>query len=444
MRHLILLFLLLQCVPTLAQEPHDSPDHPKGVDSTQWEALPFYNEACELYQLGQLEYAKQTLKEALTVSYSLTEAHLFLGKIYYDQGKVDSAFIFLNSGIDFAIEQDPHHYFLLFEMGMKLGAYSFIEHNLKHFNKLYGNHNNGPYEEGYLFTRDDFEFYYASIEIIYNYKNWLPRTIIIDTIGNEHTMAVAGVNGDLVIVDQGSSFRSLAKKRYQKQKKYKTPTGMTTMHVAASGDLMFFSKKNVDGEVQLFFCQKEGRKWGEPTLIKGSVNEGTWNAYPFYWEDSGLLYWSSDRDGDKDIYVCKFDPSTGNADAANPLFYSNTDGDDIAPFFRNKTFYCASNGIPGFGGFDVYSTTTMVRENGILLPGMVLNMGASFNTWNDETQLVWLTDNTSVLKRADWKGNATYLLLKDLPKEQEPYLEIQMPDIRMEMDTISHSKNPTR
>lgn len=444
MRTLFISLLALFGSVCFAQEHHDFPDHPKGVDSTQFEALPFYNEACELYADGQIEAAKWTLKEALTISYSLTEAHLFLGKIYYDEGQVDSAFIFLNSGIDFAIEQDPHHYFFLFETGMQLGAYDFVKHNLKHFKKLYGNQNDGPYEEGYPFTRDDFEFYDASIDIIYDYKNWLPQTTIIDTIGDDRAMAVAGENGDLVIVDQGSSYRALAKKRYQKQKKYKAPIGMTTMYVAASRGLMFFSKKNTDGEVQLFYCHKQGRKWGEPMLIKGSVNEGAWNAYPFYLEDSGLLYWSSDRDGDKDIYVCKFDPSTGHADAANPLFYSNTEGDDIAPFFRNKTFYCASNGIPGFGGFDVYSTTTMVRENGILLPGMVLNMGASFNTWNDETQLVWLTDNTSVLKRADWKGNGTYLLLKDLPKEKEPYLEIQMPDIRMEMDTISHSKNPAR
>ena len=143
MKHTILSLCII-CRSFLGQTqlPHDNPEHPKGFSQDQYLAfqdqylaLPYYNEACELFANGHIEKAKASLYEAIETSFALTEAHLFLADIYREQGQLDSAFYFYNSGIDFAIEQKPHYYFYLMETGVELGQYFIMNHNLKNFKK---------------------------------------------------------------------------------------------------------------------------------------------------------------------------------------------------------------------------------------------------------------------------------------------------------------------
>ena len=140
MKFLFAILFTYLTINTSAQNIHTEPEHPKGNIATQMKALPHYNEACELYKNKNISAAKKSLEEAINISFDLTEAQLFLGLIYYEQGILDSALFCINNGIDFSIDQKEHFYFLVFETALKNGKYDILKHNSSHFSKLYGKH----------------------------------------------------------------------------------------------------------------------------------------------------------------------------------------------------------------------------------------------------------------------------------------------------------------
>lgn len=186
---IVLFFTIFVLFSNFAQIPHNQPDHPKGNSATMLLALPLYNEACELYANNKISACKNSLYEAFSISYDLTEAQLFLADIYYAENNLDSAFFFYYSGIDFNIEQKPHYYFKLFEVGMKLGLYDKVKHTISHFNKLYSkNPIDLPYEDGYPYFKEDLEFYEASIKLVTDYKSWIATSELMQSIELENNV----------------------------------------------------------------------------------------------------------------------------------------------------------------------------------------------------------------------------------------------------------------
>lgn len=109
--------------------------------------------------------------------------------------------------------------------------------------------------------------------------------------------------------------------------------------------------------------------WSQPERLSAEVNlPESSNTFPsvFIGPDGlAVLYFSSDRPGGKggmDIYVSKQvradDPS--KFAPARPLSRTiNTVSDEVTPFYdlESGVLYFASNGHPGFGGLDVFSST---------------------------------------------------------------------------------------
>jgi tetratricopeptide (TPR) repeat protein len=241
----VLVFLYLMCLPVFGQVPHDHPEHPKGNSAAMYQALPFYNEACELYSNGYIEKAKRSLHEAINISFELTEAQLFLADIYYDQGKIDSAFLYYNSGIDFNIEQKPHYYFKLFESGLQLGQYSFVKHNLGHFKKLYSNiGGEEPYEKEFKYRREDLEFYDAVLSMIYNYHYWKPVATLEYTFDEVFQYSSFQANRPIVVSDQSVL---LLRNDFQCKKGAKKvkglPSNCSDLYITPMANLLFTQLK---------------------------------------------------------------------------------------------------------------------------------------------------------------------------------------------------------
>jgi tetratricopeptide (TPR) repeat protein len=419
----------------LGQAPHEHPDHPKGNNSNdQYAALPFYNEACELYAKGELERAKRSLKEAINTSFALTEAQLFLATIYYQENKLDSACLYLNSGIDFAPEAKAHFYFMFFQTALKLEQYHYAQHWLKSFKKLFGHVISGKYEEEYSFTVDDFERIENSLNMIYNYKYWVPKSHEIDTLNTGKINGLATIDNDVITYSSAGGKILKSKKQFKKSKRLKYDVkNAVSVSVSKENHYLFLSKRDAE-DVNIYFAKKQGKRWGDLVKIEGAINSTFWDSDPFFYEEKSLIYFSSDRGGNKDIYVAKFDPETGKSGEAINVERINTPYDEVNPKFIDSTFYFSSNGLPGFGGFDLYYTDQWWMENDIVQPSDWFNMGKPYNSGSDETEIYFLTNREHLVHQTDWKGQELYRRMRYLSEQPVVNMDIRLIEFKEEVD----------
>ncbi len=81
-------------------------------------------------------------------------------------------------------------------------------------------------------------------------------------------------------------------------------------------------------------------------------------AHPSFFNNGRSILFSSDVPGGfggMDIYVCHWNEAMQRwSDPVNLGPYVNTEGDEIYPFVNGNQLYFSSNGLEGFGGYDIY------------------------------------------------------------------------------------------
>ena len=167
-----------------------------------------------------------------------------------------------------------------------------------------------------------------------------------------------GVNGDLSHVKRVC--------RPMNSKRHEGP-----LCFSSDGKTVYFTsnhrandkKKGKDGiqHLGIFIADVEDGKWK-------NVREFSYNSkdyacgHPCLSKDGKQLYFSSDMPGGiggADIYVCDIysDGKFGSVKNLGPNV--NTKGQEFFPWIGpNQILYFASNGRPGFGGLDIYATTS--------------------------------------------------------------------------------------
>jgi hypothetical protein len=109
------------------------------------------------------------------------------------------------------------------------------------------------------------------------------------------------------------------------------------------------------------------------------------------YEDETTSQWMvfvSDRNGEKsmtDLYIVEKKDDIFQQVLAMPKGI-NTTGRETTPYLSpdGNTLFFSSDALPGMGGFDIYYCK---KENGTW--GSPVNLGAQFNTVNDDTHFQW-------------------------------------------------------
>ena len=110
-------------------------------------------------------------------------------------------------------------------------------------------------------------------------------------------------------------------------------------------------------------------------------------GYPALSADGTVLYFASTRPGGMggwDLYV-SFKGMSGWTQPQNLGSVVNTPGNEIAPTFNDHRMYFASDWHPGFGGFDLFVSTS---HEGQWMN--VSNMGWPLNSPKDEMDITWV------------------------------------------------------
>jgi outer membrane protein OmpA-like peptidoglycan-associated protein len=157
--------------------------------------------------------------------------------------------------------------------------------------------------------------------------------------------------------------------------------------ISADGRLLIFTICGYEG-CDLYQSIKMGDKWGKPTTLGAGVNTLGWEAQPTLSADGNTLYFVSDRKGGMggyDIWVSQRNEKGIWQKAINAGKIINTPFDEIAPFIHSNGFnlYYASNGLPGFGGYDIYMSEKLNHQW-----SEPKNLGQNLNDFSDQYSFV--------------------------------------------------------
>lgn len=123
----------------------------------------------------------------------------------------------------------------------------------------------------------------------------------------------------------------------------------------------------VDGKCDIFVTVRKNSEWTKPRKLREYVKlEGTTATHPYVMFDGNteVLYFSSDRKGGKggmDIWFMTRHIDSPEYDFTLPKNAGNnvnTSGDEITPFYDEEEglLYYSSNGHSSIGGFDVFKS----------------------------------------------------------------------------------------
>lgn len=182
------------------------------------------------------------------------------------------------------------------------------------------------------------------------------------------------------------------------------------INISQDGDWLLFAGNFAGqgfGNFDLYISYNTPNGWSEPVNLGANINTEFWESSPSLSPDKNALYFSSDRPGGyggKDLYVSyRVNGKWMPAENMGPDI--NTAGDELAPFIHadNQTLYYTSNGLPGYGGTDIY----MIKKTGDKTWSKPENLGYPINTIENEGSLFVAADGVTAYyasDRADTKG----------------------------------------
>ncbi len=132
--------------------------------------------------------------------------------------------------------------------------------------------------------------------------------------------------------------------------------------VSADGSMIAFTgcgRPDGVGSCDIYFWQRKYGIWQSPQNA-GGINSKGWDSHPALTADGHGIYFSSDRPGGiggRDIWYTERHGDRWTKPVN--LAAINTPGNEESPFlyFDNQTLYFMSDGHPGMGDYDLFSST---------------------------------------------------------------------------------------
>lgn len=203
--------------------------------------------------------------------------------------------------------------------------------------------------------------------------------------------------------------------------------------VSADKNYYYFTRwSNTKNECAIYVSKMRNQQWLIAEKLPENVNlSGFKSMHPFLTKDGTRLYYSSNRPGGMgkmDIwYVQIGEQGKPEGNPVNLGIKINTSEDEVTPFVHvaTSTFFYSSNGLPGFGGLDVYKSLYDPDS----LWSTPKNLGAPINSNKDDAYFVMDRDQLSGFVSSDREdckscsGGACYKLYTFSKKANDFYLK---------------------
>lgn len=149
-----------------------------------------------------------------------------------------------------------------------------------------------------------------------------------------------------------------------------------------------FSRRDKVNTMKIYTSQRDGESWSKPEVLPFSSSEYS-VAHPALSDDGRTLYFSSNMPGGfggMDLYMSRLT----NGQWSVPVNLGkgvNTDGDEVFPHVYRQRLYFSSDGWPGYGGLDLFSSHLDSLQYA------PQNLYAPINSAWDDISITHLSDN---------------------------------------------------
>lgn len=236
-----------------------------------------------------------------------------------------------------------------------------------------------------------------------------------------------GANDDEDLVISRKNSRGRWGEPESLSKNINTKLNEGTCTISADGRKLIFTScigRQGYGSCDLFQSLRIGDEWTEPKNLGPLVNSAEWESQPSLSADGRTLYFVSDRRGGagrRDIWVTTLNENGQWTRARNVGKPVNTQYDEISPFIHanNRVLYFASNGLIGFGGYDIFFSE---RDSSASWANPK-NLGSPVNNHEDQFSLFITADGKKgyysheEIKEGGYTSSRIYEM--DIPEENQ-------------------------
>ena len=195
-----------------------------------------------------------------------------------------------------------------------------------------------------------------------------------------------------------------------------------TCAISADGRTLVFTScqaRQGYGSCDLYISRKNGESWSVPENMGAIINSSTWDSQPSLSADGRTLYFASNRKGGfggRDIWVTRQSQRRWMV-PTNLGEKINTSNEEVSPFIHpnGRVLYFASDGLPGFGGFDIYYN----ELDSVKKWGSPRNIGYPINRGTDQMSLIITADGSKGFYSDSGGSNQRLSSIKqfDVPKQ---------------------------
>lgn len=380
------------------------------LSTTKKKAIELYNQADNFRVRGQYEAAISLLKEAIEKDRNFVEAYFRLGFTYKSMRDYHRSDLSFEKGLSLTTDPRKQKGFFL-EMGdnyLKQGEYQKALDFLNQYLAVETT-NRQRIALAELWKRNA-EYGLRNKKIQAQYKpHQLSDTV--NRFGLQYFPVLTADEQELIFTRRmgpgPDDDEDLVVSRKDDRGRWGIPESISqninsrfnegTCTISADGRTLIFTScigRRGYGNCDLFYSKKVGDEWSVPINIGPEINSSAWESQPSLSADGRILYFISDRRsgvGGRDIYFSKKKDDGTWSPAENLGQPINTPFDEISPFIHvnGRTLFYATNGKPGFGGYDIFKSE-MTDDKW----GMPVNFGSPINDHEDQFSLFITADGT--------------------------------------------------
>lgn len=394
MRALLLISFLISFQGLLAQ----------ALSTKNKKAIDLYVEADNNRVRGQYEEAIKLLQQAIEKDKKFEEAYYQLGSVYRSAGDLEQSCVSMEKGLAlvsaFPFKQKTY-FFVLGDNYLRRGKYTEAQSYLDKFLAI--EKTDKVKIEKALLWKTQIEYSLSHLQDKADYQ----IKVLSDTVNAfpmQYFPAITADGSELIFTVRYGRAHDFNEDIFVSKKinqKWQAPVSLSNQlnsnfregacSISADGRHLILTICGPRG-CDLYESKKEGDLWGKPVSLGGAVNSTGWEAQPSLSADGNELYFVSDRKGSLggyDIWYSRKDENGQWMKAVNLGKPVNTKYDEIAPYIHvnNQNLYYSSNGMPGFGGFDIYVSEKNGQEW-----SAPENMGTPLNDYEDQYSFVVSSD----------------------------------------------------
>jgi outer membrane protein OmpA-like peptidoglycan-associated protein/tetratricopeptide (TPR) repeat protein len=399
MFRILVFFLILQSFQALSQNE---------LSTKSKKAVELYTLADNFRVRGQFEEALSLLTQAIAKDKNFVEAYYRRGLTYFSMKQYGKAITDYEKGLSLTSELRKQKVFWydLGELYLLTGEY---EKAMKVLSAFINNESqNKPKIDRATMVFKSAEF---ALHNKHEVKSFVRRPLS-DTVNRfvmQYFPVLTADEQQLIFTrragDGPNDDEDLMISKKDDQNKWMVPESISknintqlnegTCAISADGRRLIFtscSGRDGVGSCDLYESTKVGEVWTAPKNLGRNVNTSEWESQPSLSADGRTLYFVSDRRagmGRRDIWISTLSEQGEWTKAVNAGRQINSQFDEISPFIHvnNRSLYFASNGLPGFGGYDLFVSE---RDSATWEPPV--NIGAPINDNEDQFSLFITAD----------------------------------------------------